>query len=190
MVTNPKSKYAIRIGKKKVFDCLLFFYHRKIDKSLEELAKKYNEGQKIIEIGTGTKAPTHKLLFSKSQFIATDIEKYQGIDEILDITQPGALAVESFDLVLCLNVLEHIPDPERAINEMYQSLKTGGELLLVTPFLFPIHDPPHDFYRYTEYGLAKILNGFSEISVKKINLLTKLGPLDRLVLYYIVRAVK
>ena len=191
MLTNEVSNYRIRVRRKKLVDSLLFFHHRRIDKALRDLAKRYNSPTcKVIEVGAGTKALAHKRLFNKAYFIATDIEKYDGIDDVVDITSPRSLASDFFDLIICTNVLEHIPDPHRAVNEMHRALKRGGELFLVTPFLFPIHDPPHDFYRYTEYALIEMLKEFSRVSIQKIHLFSRYGLFDRLILYYITQAVK
>jgi SAM-dependent methyltransferase len=73
----------------------------------------------------------------------------------------------SFDVVLCTEVLEHLTEPQRAIDEMYRVLEPGGQLLLTTRFLFPIHDAPHDYFRYTKYGLLYLLRRFDEIRLEE-----------------------
>src|SRR5687767_15064349 len=73
----------------------------------------------------------------------------------------------SFDVVLCTEVLEHLPEPQRAIDEMYRVLQPGGQLLLTTRFLFPIHDAPHDYFRYTKYGLRYLLRRFDQVQIEE-----------------------
>lgn len=73
----------------------------------------------------------------------------------------------AFDVVLCTEVLEHLQEPQRAIDEMHRVLKPGGQLLLTTRFLFPIHDAPHDYFRFTKYGLRYLLRRFERIDIEE-----------------------
>ena len=70
-------------------------------------------------------------------------------------------------MVLCTEVLEHLPEPQKAIDEMFRVLKPGGQLLLTTRFLFPIHDAPHDYFRYTKYGLRHLLRRFDILELQE-----------------------
>ena len=62
------------------------------------------------------------------------------------------------DTVLLLDVLEHLPAPATAIDEAARVLKPGGQLLLSVPFLYPTHDAPYDYQRWTLHGLRKLLS--------------------------------
>ena len=91
--------------------------------------------------------------------VALDIQRGIGVQVIGDAQALG-ICDASFDVVLCTEVLEHLPEPQRAIDEMYRVLVPGGQLLLTTRFLFPIHDSPHDYFRFTKYGLRHLLRRF------------------------------
>lgn len=91
--------------------------------------------------------------------VALDIQRGIGVQVIGDAQALGILDA-TFDVILCTEVLEHIPDPQRAIDEMFRVLVPGGQLLLTTRFLFPIHDAPHDYFRFTKYGLRHLLRRF------------------------------
>ncbi|MBP7741222.1 MAG: class I SAM-dependent methyltransferase [Candidatus Pacebacteria bacterium] len=62
----------------------------------------------------------------------------------------------SYDVIVCSEVLEHIPDPKKAIGEMFRVLAPGGTLILTTRFVFPVHDAPGDYWRFTPYGLRSL----------------------------------
>lgn len=72
-----------------------------------------------------------------------------------------------FDTVLCTNVLEHVAENGKAFSELSRVLKESGHMLLSVPFLYPTHEAPHDFYRYSVYGLIYQLekNGMEIVSV-------------------------
>lgn len=98
--------------------------------------------------------------------VALDIKPGRGV-QILGDAQALGLADASFDRVLCTEVLEHLPEPQRAIDEMRRVLKPGGTLLLTTRFLFPIHDAPHDYFRFTKYGLRHLLRDFEILELQE-----------------------
>lgn len=72
----------------------------------------------------------------------------------------------SFDTILCTEVFEHLHSPEIAVREMLRVLRPGGTLLLTTRFLFPVHDAPHDYYRYTVYGLQHLFAGWDDVTIE------------------------
>ncbi len=76
----------------------------------------------------------------------------------------------SVDAVVCLEVLEHVCHPQAALAEFARVLKSGGTMLFSMPFLYPIHDAPHDFQRLTEYGLRRDFNaaGFDIVRLEKL----------------------
>tara|TARA_R110002074_G_scaffold29011_3_gene83301 strand:- start:4734 stop:5549 length:816 start_codon:yes stop_codon:yes gene_type:complete len=68
-------------------------------------------------------------------------------------------ATDAFDTVLSTEVLEHLPDPARCVNEMARVLRPGGKLLLTVPFSQPLHELPSDYYRFTPSSLEHIVRG-------------------------------
>jgi SAM-dependent methyltransferase len=62
----------------------------------------------------------------------------------------------SFDVVLCLQVLEHVPDPAAAIRELRRVVRPGGRVLLSTHGIYPFHPNPDDLWRWTHQGLERL----------------------------------
>src|SRR5207245_3323393 len=73
-----------------------------------------------------------------------------------------------FASVLCTQVIEHVPTPEHVFAQAYRVLKAGGYLVLTTPQTWGLHEVPHDYYRYTEYGLRFLAEraGFTVVRVE------------------------
>lgn len=82
---------------------------------------------------------------------AEDIDKY--------------FAPQSFDTILCTEVIEHTIDDRKVAENIGRLLKPGGAVIISAPFTYVLHEAPHDYRRYTLYGLSRLLedNGF-EIS--------------------------
>ena len=73
---------------------------------------------------------------------------------------------ESIDGALMSEVLEHIAEPQSAIDEVFRILKPGGQFIGSVPFLCQgIHADPHDYYRYTEPALRRMLGKFERVEV-------------------------
>jgi SAM-dependent methyltransferase len=98
--------------------------------------------------------------------IGADIERAPGVDVVAD-----ALALSfrdgSFDVILATEILEHLREPQRAADEMFRVLGPGGTLILTTRFLFPLHDAPHDYFRYTRYGLQHLFRRFEIVELRE-----------------------
>lgn len=115
-------------------------------------------GALVLDAGAGE--GYYRSLFSKSRYQAADlckIEKAYGrIHYICDLTHIP-IQDAAYDLVVCTQVMEHVPDPDRVLAEFYRVLKPSGQLWFSAPFFFPEHEVPYDFYRYTHFGLKHLL---------------------------------
>ena len=106
------------------------------------------------------------------------VNKYLGLDlagsEIyraaVDLRWDGKtmpLADASVDCAMATEVLEHCPDPLVVLREARRVLKPGGVFFFTVPFVWPLHDAPYDFYRYTPFALEKLLAeaGFTDVKL-------------------------
>ena len=76
---------------------------------------------------------------------------------------------DHFDLIICSELLEHVLNPPKVLNEIYRVMKVGGKVLITVPFLYNIHADPHDYGRYTNTYWENIMEsiGFKEITITK-----------------------
>lgn len=117
-----------------------------------------------LTLDVGAKQRSYRTLFPNA--VSGDIVAYPELDVQFDAHRlPFAEA--SFAVVLCTEVLEHCHDPQRAVDEFYRVLKPGGKLILTTRFVFPIHDAPYDFFRFTRYGLLHLCRSFAQVDVNE-----------------------
>lgn len=139
---------------------------------------------RCLDAGAGRMAFALMARDSVEQYIAFDVQARPGLDaagSILDLP----LRNECLDSILCLQVLEHVSDPERALREFYRCLKPDGVLLLSVPHLAYLHNEPHDYFRFTHHGLRVILSraGFQDIEIVPAGgLLSFLGHIPSLVI--------
>lgn len=77
------------------------------------------------------------------------------IDIHVDLNEPTGLADSSFDTILSSSVLEHIWKHDVVWREMARTLKPGGHLILTVPFVYALHEAPHDYFRWTRFALLK-----------------------------------
>lgn len=75
------------------------------------------------------------------------------IDIFADLNKPIPVESESYDTIVCTDVLEHIWSHETLWRELHRLLKPGGHVIVGTPFMYWIHEEPHDYFRWTPYSL-------------------------------------
>jgi len=97
-------------------------------------------------------------------YVNLDIVCAPGVDVVADVQQLP-FASDVFARVECDAVLEHVPHPERAMQELTRVLAPGGFLHLVAPFCHPMHEHPKDYHRFTPDGL-KVLAAGLELSAE------------------------
>jgi SAM-dependent methyltransferase len=113
----------------------------------------------ILDAGSGESPYRH--LFAHANYEAADLcarsaREYPHVKYRCDLSSIP-VEQERFDVVLCTQVLEHVPDPLAVLREFFRVLKPNGQLWITAPLSFEEHEIPYDYYRYTRYGWEQLL---------------------------------
>ncbi len=131
-----------------------------IESDVQQASERLKHGQIVLDAGAGE--ARHKKYFMRGLYIAMDAGhgdsawNYSRLDirgELENIPLHSA----SVDCILCMVVLEHTLNPQQVLLEFARILKAGGSLVMVVPFLWEEHQVPHDYFRFTRYGIRQLL---------------------------------
>ena len=110
----------------------------------------------VIDVGCGGR-PYEEFVPSGARYIGLDLTPTLGSwPDCWARADAIPIAGGAAALVLCTQVLEHLPDPHRCVAEIARVLAPGGRLVLTAPQTWNLHEAPHDYYRFTRYGLEHL----------------------------------
>ena len=127
---------------------------------MEQAGAAYGPDTLVLDAGSGQ--GRFKAEFEHTRYVGVDLAvgdatwDYTALDTISNLVRLP-FDDDLFDVVLCTQVLEHVPEPQRVLNELSRVLKPGGKLYLSAPQSWHQHQKPHDYYRYTSFGLRYLL---------------------------------
>ncbi len=124
----------------------------------------------LLDIGCGSKPFAHVFDGQVRRYWGTDLtaSRYLGGARLDAFATAEAQPFRSgsFDTVLGLSMITYLPEPARFLDEVHRVLRPGGMLLLECTQMVPLHDAPHDYFRYTRFGAAHLLEqaGFEPVA--------------------------
>ncbi len=113
---------------------------------------KYIKGN-VLNVGGGPRPYRHlnRNMINMDLFVNTEV------DIKANIISDFPFKENTFDTVICTQVLEHVENPAKVIEEIHKVTKKNGILILSAPFLERYHPDPKDYWRFTEDGLTVLL---------------------------------
>lgn len=118
----------------------------------------------VLDLGGGHRNTYVEYLdmSAAESFVVLDLQPTRVVHVVGSVTELPC-QTESFDTVLCFNLLEHVLDYEAALREIHRVMKPGAVLYGFVPFLIGVHGDPDDYWRYTPNALRALLSkaGFS-----------------------------
>jgi SAM-dependent methyltransferase len=127
--------------------------------ALQPLLAQYARGH-LLDLGCGS-VP----LFAAYRSHVADVtcidwensgHQLRHIDQACDLNGPLPLEDCSTETVLLTDVMEHIENPATLVMEIARVLAPGGHLIASVPFMYRLHEEPHDYHRYTRHALRRL----------------------------------
>jgi SAM-dependent methyltransferase len=138
----------------------ILHFEAQIEDHVERFARSLKPGTRVLDAGAGESQ--YEYHFSAQRYIGLDLAvgdeqwDYSKLDVIAEL---AALPFPKGAFGACINIvtLEHVTEPARVLDELSRTLAPGGRLLLIAPHAWEEHQQPHDYFRYTRYGLEYLL---------------------------------
>ena len=137
----------------------LLYFEGLIERELEIFARSLPVGVRVLDAGAGEMR--HAALFSEQRYTAVDLAvgditwNYSRLHAVADLC---ALPFRDAAFQAAINIvtLEHIRNPALALTEIARTLQPGGRILMAIPQDWEVHQAPHDYFRYTRYGIRHL----------------------------------
>lgn len=138
----------------------ILHFESEIENAVAEFAKSLPAGARVLDAGAGEGQYAHH--FARHRYCGVDLAvgdqqwDYSRLHAVADLTVlPFGSGV--FDAALHIVTIEHLREPGKALAEIARTLAPGASLLIAAPHEWEVHQAPHDYFRYTRYGLAYLL---------------------------------
>jgi len=146
-------------------------FESEIENAVAEFAESLAPGARLLDAGAGE--TRFARYFAKQRYCGVDLAvgdaawDYSSLSAVADL---GALPFcdGAFDGAIHIVTIEHLKEPARALRELARVLRPGAEILVAAPHEWEVHQAPHDYFRYTRYGLAHLLGtaGFEILEMR------------------------
>lgn len=121
----------------------------------------------VLDIGCGHKP--YQDLFRSATYLGMDCTMTDSSPDFVGDALQLPVRDRSVDVVFATQIIEHVRKPELMIRECRRVLRADGALILTGPLYWPLHEEPHDFFRFTKYGFSELLRcaGFSQWQIRE-----------------------
>jgi len=129
--------------------------------NIDRLAREYASDEPTIVLH-----PEADPAYWPNAFVVSKREK-DAPDFLVDTQFHGLdrIASESYPLIICIGLLEHIADPHRFVGELHRILRPGGKVVISASSAFSLHECPEDFFHYTPFGMEVLFEGWDHFEV-------------------------
>jgi SAM-dependent methyltransferase len=138
----------------------ILHFENEIEDAVAAFARELPAGARVLDAGSGEGQYRHH--FVRQRYCGVDLAvgdaawDYSQVDALADLSALP-FRTGTFDAAIHIVTIEHLKEPGCALAEIGRTLATGGTLLIAAPHEWEVHQAPHDYFRYTRYGLAYLL---------------------------------
>jgi SAM-dependent methyltransferase len=151
----------------------ILHFEAAIEDAVRDFAAQLPNGARVLDAGAGE--GQFAGFFTRQRYTGVDLAigdaawNYASLNAISNL-EALPFPDDSFDACVNIVTLEHVREPAIVVAELHRTLKPGGRLLLVAPHEWEEHQQPHDYYRYTRYGLEHLLTaaGFVTFTIEPV----------------------
>jgi SAM-dependent methyltransferase len=155
----------------------------------------------VIDLGGAEDSGYRKIFQGTYTITSANLDGHETAAIHCNLEEPLPIDDATYDGVLLINTLEHIYHTRELLSESARIAKPGATIVVVVPFLFPVHPSPSDYWRFTGETLSRLLTdaGFSEVVVtplaygvfttRFVNLERVMPGPVRVVMYYLLAPI-
>ena len=138
----------------------ILHFEVEIEDAVAAFARKLPDGARVLDAGAGE--GQYRGHFARQRYCGVDLAvgdrswDYSRLDALADL-RALPFRTGAFDAAIHIVTIEHLREPGEALREMARTLAPGAMLLVAAPHEWEVHQAPHDYFRYTRYGLAYLL---------------------------------
>jgi SAM-dependent methyltransferase len=121
---------------------------------LQEQVNRLEKDALLLDVGAGH--GDFAQTYAGRRALSLDVVPYPEVDLACDLAECVPFREGSFDMLILMNVLEHVYNFHGLLDALFYLLKPGGSLVIAVPFMIKIHQAPFDFQRYTHYSLEQM----------------------------------
>ena len=162
---NKKVQFLINTFVPRGFRLVLNPGRRVIVKFIQKESRHLSKGSKVLDAGAGP-CP-YKCFFNHCDYEATDFINNNKILDFVCSLDNIPKKDQTYDAIISTEVLEHVSNPQKVVDEFYRVLKNKGVLIMTVPQEWMVHQEPYNFFYFTKYGLKSLLDnaGFKEYNI-------------------------
>ncbi len=112
-----------------------------------------------LQVSNSPEVESLRSLFPGTEYVGCDMREGPGVDRVMNLHAID-LPDNCVGTVVCMDTMEHVEYPRKAIAEIHRILQPGGMVIMSSVMDFPIHGYPNDYWRFTPEGFKSLLNVF------------------------------